>query len=151
MSPPPSPTPPPPPPVSDAELEVLKVLWSRGSGTVRDVEADLHRGRGRGGRGGGGGRSRRRPWAYNTVLTLLSRLRDKGYVASDASGEGAALVFRPTVSRDQLLRHGLSDLADRICDGTASPLVHALVQGQRFSPQEIADFRRLLDQLESKE
>jgi BlaI family transcriptional regulator, penicillinase repressor len=141
MSPPPSPTPPPPPPVSDAELEVLKVLWSRGSGTVRDVEADLHRGRGRGGRGGGGGRSRRRP----------SRLRDKGYVASDASGEGAALVFRPTVSRDQLLRHGLSDLADRICDGTASPLVHALVQGQRFSPQEIADFRRLLDELESKE
>jgi predicted transcriptional regulator len=147
MSPPPSANfPPPPPPVSDAELEVLKVLWSRGAGTVREVEADLHRGRGR-----GRGMKRRRPWAYNTLLTLLSRLRDKGYVASDASGEGAALVFRPTVSRDQLLRHGLSDLADRICDGTASPLVHALVQGQRFSPQEIAQFRRLLDELERKE
>jgi predicted transcriptional regulator len=135
--------PPTPPPVSDAELEVLKVLWARGAATVRDVEADLHRGKAR-----GRGSKRRRPWAYNTVLTLLSRLRDKGYVASDASGEGAALVFRPTVSREQLLRHGLSDLADRICDGTASPLVHALVQGQRFSPQEIAQFRRLLDELE---
>jgi BlaI family transcriptional regulator, penicillinase repressor len=126
------------PTVSDAELDVLKVLWDRGPGTVRQVEAQLRR--------------RRRRWAYNTVLTLLSRLREKGCVASDAEGGGsAAHVFRATVSREQLLRHGLSELADRICDGTASPLVHALVQGRRFSPDEIAHFRRLLDELEQKD
>ena len=127
-----------PPTVSDAELDVLKVLWDRGPATVRQVEAHLRR--------------RKRRWAYNTVLTLLSRLREKGCVASDAgAGGSAAHVFRATISRDQLLRHGLSELADRICDGTASPLVHALVEGRKFSPEEIAHFRRLLDELERKD
>lgn len=127
------------PPVSDAELDVLKVLWERGPGTVRDVEAHLRR--------------RKRRWAYTTVLTLLSRLRDKGYVASDKPdrGGGAALVFRAAVSRDQLLRNGLTELADRICDGTASPLVHALVEGQRLSPDEIARLRRMLDEIEQQQ
>ena len=60
-------------------------------------------------------------------------------------------MFRATVSREQLLRHGLTELADRICDGTASPLVHALVEGRKFSPEEIAHFRRLLDELERKD
>ncbi|MFI5378979.1 MAG: BlaI/MecI/CopY family transcriptional regulator [Tepidisphaerales bacterium] len=123
------------PPVSDAELDVLKVLWDRGPGTVREVEARLRR--------------RRRKWAYNTILTLLSRLREKGHVASDKSG--AAHVFRAAVSREQLLRHGLSKLADRVCDGTASPLVHALVHGGRFSAEEIAEFRKLLDEMEPQE
>ena len=123
------------PPVSDAELEVLKVLWSAGSGTVRDVEAQLRR--------------RKRRLAYNTVLTLLSRLREKGYVTADRTG--TAHVFRSSVSREELLEHGLTRLADRICDGTASPLVHALVKGQRLSPKDIAHLRRLLDELEGKE
>ena len=129
-------------PVSDAELEVLKVLWDRGPGTVRDIESHLRR--------------KRRRWAYNTILTLLSRLRDKKYVASEKSGDkdagkAAPHTFRAAVSRDQLLRHGLSDLAERICDGTASPLVHALVQGKNFSADDIARFRKLLDELEQKE
>ena len=123
------------PSVSDAELEVLKVLWANGAGTVRDVEALLRR--------------RKRRLAYNTVLTMLSRLRNKGYVAADRSG--TAHVFRSNVTRDELLSHGMAALADRICDGTSSPLVHALVKGQRFSPEEIAHFRRLLDELEPKD
>lgn len=118
-------------PVSDAELEVLKVLWDAGPATVRDVAAALRR--------------RRRRLAYNTVLTLLSRLRDKGYVAADTSG--TAHVFRPVVTRDDLLGSSLASLADRICDGTASPLVHALVRSQRFTADEIAHFRTLLDDL----
>jgi BlaI family penicillinase repressor len=123
------------PPVSDAELEVLKVLWANGAGTVRDVEVLLRR--------------RKRRLAYNTVLTMLSRLRDKGYVATDRTG--TAHVFRSSVTRDELLSQGVATLAARICDGTASPLVHALVKGQRFSPEEIAHFRRLLDELEAKD
>ena len=126
----------PPQQASDAELEVLKVLWQGGPGTVREVEVRLRR--------------RRRRWAYNTVLTLLSRLREKGYVASDKS-DAAAHLFRATVSRGQLLANGLSDLADRVCDGTASPLVQALVEGGRLSKDDIAQLRKRLDELERKE
>ena len=118
-------------PVSDAELEVLKVLWAAGPATVRDVAAALRR--------------RRRRLAYNTVLTLLSRLREKGYVAADR--REPAHLFRAVVTRDELLGSTLAALADRVCDGTASPLVLALVRGQRFSAEDIARFRRLLDEL----
>jgi predicted transcriptional regulator len=118
-------------PVSDAELEVLKVLWAAGPSTVRDVGAAL--------------RKQRRRLAYNTVLTLLSRLREKGYVAADR--REAAHLFRPVVTRDELLGFSLASLADRVCDGTASPLLQALVRGQRWSAEEIAHFRKLLDDL----
>ena len=137
------------PQISDAELDVLKALWAGGPGTVRDVEARLRR--------------RRRKWAYTTLLTLLSRLRDKGFVSSDRATDktdksddagggrgGPALVFRPIVTREQVLRDGLADLADRVCDGTASPLVHALVTGTKLTSNEIADLRKLLDDLEQK-
>jgi predicted transcriptional regulator len=121
--------------VSDAELDVLKVLWEAGPSTVRDVAAALRR--------------RRRRLAYNTVLTLLSRLREKGYVAADRSE--AAHVFRAIVTRDELVGFSLAALVDRVCDGAASPLVHALVRNQRFSAEEIAHFRKLLDDLTPRE
>ena len=47
-----------------------------------------------------------------------------------------------------MLGSTLAAIADRVCDGTASPLVHALVRGQRFSADEIEQFRKLLDDLE---
>ncbi len=122
------------PPISDSEMEVLKVLWKQGPGTVREIKARL--------------RTRRRRWAYNTVLTLLSRLREKGYVASHA--KGLAHVFRAAITREKLLRRRLTELADGICDGMASPLVHALVQGRRFTAEEIEQFHRLLNEVETK-
>ena len=122
-------------PVSDAELEVLKVLWAAGPLTVRDVVAALRR--------------QRRRLAYNTVLTLLSRLRDKGYVAADR--RDTAHLFRPVVSREELIGSSLAAIADRVCDGTASPLVQALVRGQRFTQAEIAQLRKLLNDLSPKD
>jgi predicted transcriptional regulator len=90
-------------------------------------------------------RKRRRRLAYNTVLTLLTRLREKGYVAADR--RDTAHLFRAVVTRDDLLGSSLTALADRVCDGTASPLVLALVRGQRFSAEELAHFRKLLEDL----
>jgi predicted transcriptional regulator len=126
--------PPRPTPLSETELEVLKALWDRGSGTVREINELLA--------------ERGRRWAYTTVLTLLARLEAKGYAASDKSG--VAHVFRPLVTRDKLLSQRLDSLAAELCEGTATPLVHALVQGRRFTAAEIARFRQLLDELEEK-
>jgi BlaI family transcriptional regulator, penicillinase repressor len=116
--------------LSDSERDVLRVLWERGPGTVREIKEVL------------AGRGRR--WAYTTVATLLQRLVVKQYAASDPST--VPHVYRATVSREELLGRRLQDAADELCDGRAAPLVLALVQGGRFSPEELARLRRLLDE-----
>src|SRR5207247_1438444 len=83
-----------------------------------------------------------------TVITLLHRLQAKGYVTSDKSS--FAHVFQAGVSREEIVQQHLTAIADQFCEGTAAPLVLALVQGQQFSEEEIKQFRQLIDQLASK-
>lgn len=119
--------------VTDSELEVLKALWNLGEGTVRDVLATLPG----------------RDWAYTTAQTLLSRLQEKGIVRREKRGR--AFVFRPLATRDQLLEGSLDDLAARVCDGNAMPLLLNLVRSPGFSRGDLERFRRLLDELEEGE
>ena len=118
--------------VTDPELEILKALWDLGEGTVRDVLEKL----GPHGRG----------WAYTTAQTMLVRLQEKGCVASKKRGR--AFVFRPLFTRDELLGRSLDDLAARVCDGKAMPLLLNLVQSSKFSRREQRRFKELLDELE---
>jgi BlaI family transcriptional regulator, penicillinase repressor len=122
--------------ISKTELAVLKLLWERSSGgTVRELQAILRE------------QEADKNWAYTTVQTLLTRLEEKGFVESDKTG--LAHIYRAKVSREELLHRRLSDLADQLCEGTASPLVLALVEGGRFSSEEIDQLRKLLDQVEN--
>jgi BlaI family penicillinase repressor len=124
--------------IGEAELEVLKVLWEHGPGTVRQINARLQ--------------PRGHQWAYTTVQTMLHRLQGKGCVKSGRGDRGgAAHVFEAAVTRDLLLSQRLRDLANQLCDGTASPLLLALVEGQRFTSEDIRHFRKLLDQLEKSD
>ena len=118
--------------VSESELEVLKMLWEVGPCTVRALNAALQR--------------LGRRWAYTTVQTLLQRLETKGYVVSDRAG--AAHVFKAAVSRDALVSRRLRDLAEQLCDGTASPMLLALVEDGRLTNEDVQHLRRLLDQLD---
>ena len=120
-----------PPPLQGAELEVLKALWEHGPGTVRAVN-DTLRGQGR-------------SWAYTTVQTMLHRLEAKGYVRCEKGKP--AHVYAPALSREEVLSRRLRDLADRLCDGVASPLVQALVEGGRFTSEDVAHLRRLINRL----
>jgi BlaI family transcriptional regulator, penicillinase repressor len=121
-------------PISEAELAVLKVLWELSRGTVREVR-DILLGQGR-------------DWAYTTVQTLLNRLEAKGHVRVERSG--SVNIYRPAVSREQFAQQRLSNLAEELYEGAASSLVLALVEGTRFTPAELEQFRKLLDQLEQE-
>ncbi|HWE35068.1 MAG TPA: BlaI/MecI/CopY family transcriptional regulator [Isosphaeraceae bacterium] len=116
--------------LTEAEVEVLKVLWDLGPSPIRAINRELE--------------ARGRRWAYTTVSTLLLRLATKGCVASDAAG--VPHIYRAAVTRDELLGRRLREAADELCDGDAVPLVLALVQRHRFSPEQLARFRRLLDE-----
>jgi predicted transcriptional regulator len=122
------------PAMSDAEREVLKVLWDHGPLPVRNVVARLA--------------DQGQEWTRSTVITLLQRLEKKGYVESDRSR--FAFVFRPLVSREDVMRARMNDLAGELCDGDALPLVLAFAERHRFSPEELARFRQMIDELEAK-
>jgi predicted transcriptional regulator len=121
-------------PLSEAEREVLKLLWEHGPGTVREVHELV-------GQQG-------QEWTRSTVITLLQRLEKKGYVDSDKSQH--AFVFRAVVSREEVMRARMQDLAGELCDGEALPLVLAFAERHRFSPEELARFRKMIDDLESR-
>jgi predicted transcriptional regulator len=122
------------PPVSDAEREILRVLWDLGPGTVREVQDRLV--------------ETGCDWQRSTVITLLQRLETKGYVGSDRSAH--AFVFRAIVSRDELVHQRMRELADELCDGRAAPLLLSFAQRQRFSASEIDELRQMVDELAKK-
>jgi len=120
--------------LSDAEREALNALWDRGPGTVRQL-LELIQARGR-------------QWAYSTVATLLRRLELKGCATSESVN--GSLVYRPAVSREDLLDRRLKEAAADLCDGAAVPLVLALVQGNRFTTEELDRIRRIIDEAKTK-
>ncbi len=122
------------PSTSDAEREVLKVLWDHGPLTVREVQDILDR----------GGQA----WSRSTVITLLQRLEKKGYVDSDKSR--FAFVFSAAVSRDEVMHSRLVELAGELCDGDAVPLVLAFARQHRFTPAELARFRQMIENLQAR-
>jgi predicted transcriptional regulator len=125
----------PQPELGAAELDVLKVLWDHGPGTVRDVMDHLH--------------ARGKKIAYTTVLTMLSRLEQKGAVAADKSEQ--AYVYRARVSRERVTATRLKALVQQLYDGAATPLVLHLMQSEKFTPEEIAQLQQLIDRLDAKD
>ncbi len=119
--------------VGTAELEVLKALWEEGRCTVRQVLGHLH--------------DRGRRVAYTTVLTFLTRLEQKGFVASDK--RGLAYVYRATVTRERVTRSRVRELVQQLYDGAAAPMVLQLIRSQKFSTDEIAELQKLIAELDA--
>ena len=118
---------------TDGELEILKVLWERGPSTVREVRAALHP---------------HRPIAHTTVLTLLQTMVEKGYVESDASTH--AHVYRARATQPRVALKYARDLLDRVFDGSAPQLVQYALQGRKATPEELAEVRRIIDEVERR-
>ena len=111
---------------TDAELGILRVLWTRGPSTVREV-ADVM------------GRQQ----AYTTILKLLQIMADKRLVRRDQSER--THVYTAALSEDQTQKQLVTDLLARAFEGSAAKLVlHALSSG-KASAEELAEIRALID------
>jgi predicted transcriptional regulator len=116
---------------TDAELEILNVLWQRGASTVRDVFEAL---------------GKTKPIGYTTVLKFMQIMADKGLVRRDE--EQRAHVYTATVPQAETQRQMVSDLLRRAFDNSASQLVMQALANKKTSPEELAEIRRLLDAYE---
>ena len=116
--------------LSDAEWEVMNVLWSAGELTLAEIRERLD---------GAGKR-----WAGNTVQTFLARLEKKGAVAVSRSGlpyrYGAA---RP---REHYERELLEDLKKRVFRGSGLRMVSSFMQLEPLSREDLAELRRVIDE-----
>ena len=111
---------------TDRELDVMAVLWKRGSGTVSEVREGLDD-----------------ELAYTTVLTILRTLEDKGYVAHEV--EGKAHRYFALVERDSAGASALKRMVRKLFAGSPELLLTQLVSDRKLSDVELQRMRDLLD------
>lgn len=112
---------------TDRELDVMAVLWDRGSATVAEVREALTD-----------------DLAYTTVLTVLRILQDKGYVRHEE--EGRAHRYFPLVEREAAGESALRRLLGKLFGGSPELLLTHLVSDRAVGEEELRRMRALLDQ-----
>jgi predicted transcriptional regulator len=116
--------------LTEAELRLMEVLWLCGRATVAEVTAALPP----------------PPIAYNSVLTTMRILEQKGYV--DHEEAGRAFVYRPLVARDDAAQSAVGHLLSRFFDNSAGTLALRLIANERPSNEELERLKMLIEQYE---
>ena len=117
--------------LTEAELRLMDVVWDKGSVTVGEVAAAL---------------IGEPILAYNTILTTLRILEQKGYVRHTKSREGRAFVYRAVVGRKQASRNALRHLVRGFFANSPELLVLNLLDDGDLSPRELRNIRNLLSE-----
>lgn len=118
------------PQLSDLQLALLRVLWTRHEATAVEVHEAL--------------RADDRSLAPTTVATLLQRLEKRGLV--EHSLRGRTYVYRACVAEEEVRRSMLGKVTDFFFAGDPAALVSHLLGGRRVRPEDLAAIRRLIDQ-----
>src|ERR1700730_589611 len=114
-----------------SELEILRVLWTRGPSTVREVYEAL---------------SEKKPLGYTTVLKLLQIMTAKGTVRRNENQR--AHVYEARQPAEQTKRQLAGDVLQRVFEGSASQIMMHALAGRRASREEVEELRRLIDEYE---
>jgi predicted transcriptional regulator len=120
-----------PPRPTDAELEILTVLWSRGPSKVRDIHETI---------------SAHKPTQYSTVLKFLQIMAEKGLVRRNE--EQRAHIYEAAQPREWTQRRLAGDLLERAFGGSAASLLVGALSARKASKQELTELRKMLDEYE---
>jgi BlaI family penicillinase repressor len=112
------------------ELEALKVLWTRGKATVREIYQEMRPPDGEG------------DLAYTTVLSLLQTMEQKGLVGHTVAGK--AYTYHPLVQRESTFRKLAGGFLDQVFDGALGEYVARALQSRRHSLQELEELERMI-------
>jgi predicted transcriptional regulator len=111
---------------TNAEVAILRVLWSRGPSTVREVATAMGR-----------------EAAYTTVLKLMQNMTDKRLVRRDESAR--THVYAAAQPEEQTQKQLVTDMLDQVFNGSAAKLIMQALAARDTSPKELAEIRKLLD------
>jgi predicted transcriptional regulator len=119
--------------LGETEMEVLHHVWDLGEATVADVRECI---------------LEDREVAYTTVMTVLKKLAEKGYL--DYHKDGRSYVYKPAQEPDAVQHSLLQRLMEKVFQGSPSALVQTLVQREELSDDEREEIRTLIDDLDTK-
>lgn len=117
--------------ISDAESVVMDALWRQSPQPAEQVVAAIAQGQ---------------DWTEATVKSLLNRLLTKGAIAADR--DGRRYLYRPLIARGDYLHAESRGLIDRLFDGRLAPLVAHFSERETLSAADIADLKRLIEEIE---
>ena len=117
--------------LTNAELEIMHVVWELDGGTVRQVHEILNQ---------------QRPLAYTTVMTMMSILEEKGHLTR--SKEGRAYRYEPVRPKSQVISGMVDDFVGRVFEGSAAPLVVSLVKDKKISKKDLDEIARMIRETE---
>ena len=123
--------------ISDAELEIMKVVWSNvGEPTLfANLTEELA--------------AKGRPWQKNTLITLLNRLINKGFLK--AKKIGRRNEYTALVSETEYQTAQTKNFVDKIYEGNAKGLVSNLILGDLLADEEYEELKRLLEKGKEKQ
>lgn len=122
------------PPLSDAQLEVMKIIWAQEQSTVTQVWQEL---------------CSQREVARNTVLTVMDRLVKRGWLSKSADGN--ALLYSATVDEKKTMGQVVQKMVETAFSGAADEMIVALLDGRGVSDEEAARINKLIKAKRSKD
>jgi predicted transcriptional regulator len=115
------------------ELQILRVLWEKGPCVVREIHAQLNDAKGTN---------------YSTTVKMLAVMLEKGLISRD--DDAKPHVYSAVLTRAKAGKRMVGAIIDRIYDGSATSLVLQALAGTKATKEELAEIRRMLDQMEGK-
>jgi predicted transcriptional regulator len=113
--------------LTEQELQIMKIVWDKGSSTVREVYEEL---------------LRHRKIAYTTVMTMMGILEQKGHLTKSA--EERAYLYTPAQPQQQVVGNMVQDFVKRVFNGSAKPLLVHLIEEEQIAPEELDEITKLI-------
>jgi len=118
---------------TESELEILQVLWSRETASVRDVHEEL---------------AKSKDVGYTTTLKLMQIMHEKGIVKRDDSFK--THIYQAAVSKEKTQKHLLGKMINTLFGGSPTELIIQALGNHKASPQELEEIQQLLDNLKKQ-
>lgn len=119
---------------TQAELEILSVLWELEAATVREIHERLNA---------------RKPTGYTTVLKLLQLMDEKGLVERDKANR--AHIYRAKIKQNETGKQMLGDVLQKVFGGSALKLVQQVLENETTSREELKEIRKMIERAEKEQ
>lgn len=118
---------------TESELEILQVLWEKGTASVREVHEEL---------------SKTKDAGYTTTLKLMQIMNEKGLVKRDDSIK--THIYQPAVSKEKTQKHLLGKMINTLFGGSATELVIQALGNHKATTEELDEIQKLLREMKNQ-